>query len=390
MSRSTGDIVRYVIAVVFVVAVLGALGALKGAQISALIHFGESAKAAGPPPEAVTVAKANAQTWEATLQAVGSVTTSRGVAVSSQAGGVVTKIRFDSGDVVKQGRVLVELDSRVERAQLASARVRRDLAEANVKRTRELAKSGVATQAELDNNESLLRSADAEIKSIQAQLALKIVRAPFSGKLGIRAVNLGQFLSPGTPVTELEATRATFVDFTLPQEQVGDVAVGMEVRASVEGKKAELGNITAIEPNVDAVTRAVRLRAALPNSSAALRPGMFVSVAVVLPKKRDVVAVPATAVVHASYGDSVFVVEPKPAAEPGTRQTPDGKTVNVARQQFVRTGESRGDFVAIEKGVTAGQTLVSLGAFKLRNGAPVFESDSAALDPKLHPQLENR
>jgi len=385
-------LLRYLAAFIAVVALLGSLGAIKGLQIKSLIQFGQSAKQAGPPPEAVALAKAEAQAWESTLEAVGSVASSRGVAVSSQAPGVVTAIRFDSGDVVKRGQVLVELDSRVERAQLAALRVRRDLAETTVKRTRALVSNGVATPAQLDNDESALRSANAEITALQAQIALKSVRAPFSGRLGIRAVNLGQYLNPGAPVAELEATEGTFVDFTLPQGQLGKVSVGAPVRVRVEdvGGKDLAGAISAVEPAVDSVTRSVRLRASIPKGGEGLSPGMFVRVQVVLPEKKELVVVPATAVVRASYGDSVFVVVPREPGSPGADQTPDGKPVSIARQKFVRTGPSRGDFVAVLEGVKPGEVVVSLGAFKLRNGAPVFESDSVKLEPKLRPRVENR
>ena len=369
---------RYLLVILGVIALLGGLGLIKGAQITSLISFGKQAEAAGPPPEAVSVAKATEQSWESTLEAVGTVASSRGVTVSTQAAGNVTRIHFDSGDQVKQGQVLVELDSRVERAQLRALVVRRDLAKTTLGRTRLLAKEGVVAQAQLDNDESQLESAAAEIKALQAQIALKTVRAPFAGKLGIRAVNLGQYLNPGTAITELESEKGTFVDFTLPQEQLSELAVGMPVRVRLEdgSGKEHTGELSAIDPNVDQQTRAIRLRATFPERTPGLRPGMFVRVGVVQPKKVKVVAVPVTAVVHASYGDSVYVVE-------------DGKPHKTARQQFVRTGPRRGDFVAVLEGVKPGQTIVSLGSFKLRNGAPIVEGETK-LDPKLDPRPENR
>lgn len=382
---------RYFVAVIAVLIVLGGLGAIKGAQIASLISFGEKAKAAGPPPEAVALAKSKVETWESTLDAVGSVASSRGVAVSTQAAGTVTRIQFESGDTVKKGQVLVQLDTRVEQAQLTAQRVRRDLAETNVKRTRMLAKNGVATPAQLDADESALRSANADIAASQAQIALKIIRAPFSGKLGIREVNVGQYLSPGTPIAELEAEKGTFVDFTLPQEQLDEVKVGTPVRVWIEGtQKKHAGSVSAVEPNVDATTRSVRLRATVPNAEATLPPGAFVRVQVVLPDRRKIVAVPATAIVHASYGDSIFVVGEKGEDDPGAKQTEDGKPALIAHQKFVVTGPSRGDFVAVEKGLAAGEQIVSLGAFKLRNNAPVFESDNVKLEPSLAPKVENR
>jgi membrane fusion protein (multidrug efflux system) len=218
-----------------------------------------------------------------------------------------------------------------------------------------------------------------------------LVRAPFSGRLGIRAINLGQYLTPGTGITTLEAIDSVFVDFTVPQQRLADVLEGTPVRVSLQTKNWQLqGSIAAVDPSIDATTRAVRLRATVPNGKEKLRPGMFVDVAVLLPKKTAYVTVPATAIVHAPYGDSVFVVEDKKPDEPGMRQTPDGKPVMAARQRFVRLGARRGDFVAILQGVQAKEQVVIAGAFKLRNGSPVFVSDVALPRPELEPRPQNR
>lgn len=384
---------RYILVVVGVVVVLGGLGAIKGAQIGQLIAFGEKSEKNGPPPEAVSVAEATDQTWEATLATVGSVTSSKGVAVTAEVPGKVTRVRFESGDEVKAGAVLVELDSSVERAQLASMLARKDLAVTTAKRSRNLVEGGAIAQAQLDADESNLDTLEADIGALRAQIAKKVLRAPFSGRLGIRSVNLGQYLNPGEAVTVLESVDGVYVDFTLPQKHLDEVAVGMPVRVSSEGVSVKRnGTISALDPNIDPVTRAIQLRATLEGvaDGGELRPGMFVDVEVVFPTKRDVVSVPATAIVHAPYGDSVFVVESKPEDAPGMRQTQDGAEVKVARQQFVRVGEQRGDFVSLLDGVKSGQTVVVAGAFKLRNNAPVVVSDSIALAPKLDPTPENR
>ncbi len=383
---------RYILTILGVLAVIGGLVAIKASQIGSLIGMGAAMEKAGPPPEPVGSHRAEQQSWEASLDAIGSVASAKGVAIATEVPGTVLKIHFESGDVVKAGQVLVQLDATVEQAQLAAALVRKDLAATNVKRTRALAGAGVVAAATLDNDESQLKSSSADIVTLQAQIAKKTIRAPFAGKLGMRSVNLGQFLNPGTPITTLESVDSVYVDFTLPQQRLADVRSGMPVRMrveSLEGAPLE-GTIAAIDPSIDASTRSIKLRAAVPNQADKLRPGMFVDVEVVMPEKKSYVVVPITALVRAPYGDSVFVVEDKKEDAPGTRETPDGKPVKVARQQFVRTGPQRGDYVALLDGVEAGQEIVTTGAFKLRNGAPIYLTDVAIAQPSLAPKPENR
>lgn len=380
---------RYVLTLLGLLLVVGGLVYVKFSQISMLIGMGEAMAEAGPPPEAVSTAPATLQTWEASLRAVGTVASAKGVQISAEVPGVVKKIGFESGTLVKKGDVLVVLDSRVERAQLSSAQVRRDLALTNVKRARALGAVGAESQAQLDTDENTLRQATAELEVLRAQIARKTIRAPFAGRLGIRAVNLGQYLNPGTSITTLEAVGGAYVDFQLPQQHQREVAPGQAVRVSVEGapELSGPGTITAISPNVDPSTRTLGLRAAVDLD--ALQPGMFVRVEVVLPEERKVVAVPLTAVVYAPYGDSVFVIEdPLPDAPPS--ESPNGEPVLRARQQFVRLGERRGDFVSVLDGVQPGQVLVSAGAFKLRNNSPVFVNNELALTPELDPNPVNR
>jgi len=380
---------RYVLAIFGLLLVIGGLVYVKFSQISMLIGMGEAMAQAGPPPEAVSTAPATVQTWEASLRAVGTVASAKGVQISAEVPGVVKKIGFESGALVKKGDVLVVLDSRVERAQLASAQVRRDLAIKNVKRSRSLGAAGAESQAQLDADENALSQATAEIEVLRAQIARKTIRAPFSGKLGIRQVNLGQYLNPGNSITTLEAIGGAYVDFQLPQQHQKEVSSGLPVRISVEGapELSAQGTVDAISPNVDPSTRTLELRAVVDHEG--LQPGMFVRVEVVLPESRKVVAVPLTAVVYAPYGDSVFVVEALPPDAPAS-QGPNGEPVLAARQQFVRLGERRGDFVAVLDGVQAGQVLVSAGAFKLRNNSPVFVNDELAPKPELEPKPKNR
>lgn len=378
---------RYVLVIIGLLAVIGGLVFVKYSQIAMLIGFGKQMEAAGPPPQAVATMVAQEQDWEGTLSAVGTVASMKGVTISAEAAGVVTRINFESGKRVKQGEVLVELDTSVERAQLASAKVRSELAKSTAERTRVLTEAGAKTKVQAELDDSSLKSATAEIAVLQAQIAKKTIRAPFSGKLGIRSVNLGQYLNPGTPVTVLEATDGVFVDFTLPQQQA--VTVGMKVRITVEGiaKLDTEGVVEAIDPNVDQTTRSLKVRASAPNADEKLQPGMFANIALVLPERPKVVTVPLIAVIHASFGDSVFILE-----EPENKDAkgPGGEPVKMARQQFVRLGDRQGDFVAVLDGVKAGQEVVSQGAFKLRNKAPVYVNNADAAKPELNPKPENK
>jgi membrane fusion protein (multidrug efflux system) len=399
---------RFVIAAVVLLLVIGVLAGTKFAQISMLIRSGQAAQAAGPPPEAVGTAVAKGGDWESVMEAVGSVAAGRGVTISNEIPGVVRTIRFDSGAKVRAGQVLVELDSGVERAQLASLRARQGLATTTATRTRRLQESGAYTKAQLDNDEAQLKTVSADVQALQAQIERKMVRAPFSGKLGIRSVNLGQYLNPGTAITVLESTDAVYVDFSIPQQQAARAPVGTAIRLVLPGTQPPqtlAGKIVAVDPNVDPVTRAVKLRASVDERASKdenakdgkdakdkdqLRPGMFVNVSVVLPERQNVVFVPATALMRAPYGNSIYIVENRKDDKGRPVNGPDGKPAKVARQQFVRIGSSRGDFVAIEEGVTAGQEVVTLGAFKLRNGAPVMVNNEIKLPTSQTPHPQNR
>jgi membrane fusion protein (multidrug efflux system) len=380
--------VRYVVTILAVLAVVAGLAFTKASQISMLIKFGKAAEKAGPPPETIGTAVATEQTWERTLSAVGSVAAAKGVTVSNDAPGIVSKIHFESGAVVRQGQVLVELDSSVERAQLASAEARKELATINVGRSRTLASGGSIAASVLDNDEAVLKTSEADLSALRAQIDRKIVRAPFAGRLGIRSVNLGQYLNPGTPITVLESMDSVYVDFTFPQQRLAEVPVGTPVRITIEGTEGgpSDGVIAAVDPEIDSVTRTVKLRATIPNKKDKLRPGMFARVEVVMPERAPVISIPAPALVHAPYGDSVFVIEDKADAPPG----PDGKPAKVARQQFVRIGETRGDFVSIVDGVKGGQEVAVAGAFKLRNGAGVVIRNDIKARAELSPQPQNR
>ena len=382
---------RYLLVAAGLLVVVGILVGIKGAQIGSLMAMGKQMMAGGPPPEAVGSAAAKAENWETTVAAVGSISSLRNVSVSNEVPGTVSKIRFESGQIAREGQVLVELDAGVERAQLASADARRELAGRTAQRSKILADGNVISRSQLDEVDAQLKTATTDTAALRAAVDRKVIRAPFRGRLGIRAVNVGQYLTPGTTVTTLDAMGGTFADFTLPQEELATVKVGMPVRVTIEGTKKPLeGTISAVDPTIDPTTRNVKLRAAIPDLAETTRPGMFVNVQVITPEQKAVVSVPATAVVHASFGDSVFVIEDKKPGSPGMDTSPDGKPVKIARQQFVRVGVARGDFVAITKGVTAGQQVVSAGAFKLRNNSPVVVDNTIQAKPQLDPKPENR
>ncbi|MEA2746793.1 MAG: rane fusion protein multidrug efflux system, partial [Myxococcales bacterium] len=279
---------RYVVAIGALLLLIAGLVAVKGTQIGSLIKMGKEQEKAGPPPETIATAVSKEDAWESTLSAVGTIAPVKGVSLSNDAPGVVSAIHFDSGAVVKQGDVLVELDSNVERAQLASVEARRELARLNAGRSRALVASDSIPKAQLDNDEALVKSSQSDLGALQAQIARKIVRAPFSGKLGIRAINIGQYLSPGTTISSLEAMDSVFVDFTLPQQNLADVAVGTKVRVTLEGDAGAGydGVVSAVDPAVDSATRAIRVRASVPNTGDKLRPGMFANVSVVLPEQK--------------------------------------------------------------------------------------------------------
>jgi membrane fusion protein (multidrug efflux system) len=383
---------RYIVAVLGLLIVIGGLVGIKATQISGLIKAGEAFAKAGPPPETVSTDQARELSWEGKQAAVGTVGATRGVVVSNDAAGVVKRITFQSGTMAKDGQALVELDNGVERAQLATAKARLELAEQNVKRTRALFESGGVSHSQLDNDESSAKGAAAEVAGLEAQIERKIVRAAFPGRLGLSMINLGQYLSPGTMITTLEALDSVFVDFTLPQQALQSVQLGQTIHLTIRGSGGAGvdGKIAAIDPAVDPNTRAVRIRATVDNPGQKLRPGMFANLDVMMPKSASIVAIPSTSVVHAPYGDSVFLVEsPKPSADDKSALPPE-PGVKQVRQQFVRLGEERGDFVAVLDGVKPGDELVSAGAFKLRNGARVVVNNKVKPSPELNPRPENR
>ncbi|MFZ9932799.1 MAG: efflux RND transporter periplasmic adaptor subunit [Chthoniobacterales bacterium] len=353
--------------------VVGAVVGTKALQIGQLISSG---KKGGPPAETVSTAAVIAAKWERSVESVGSLRAVQGADLSTESSGVVTTILFENGQEVKKGDLLLELDHETEDANLRSAEAEADLARTVLERTKRLRGNNTIPQSELDAAESQARKMNALVEQIKATISKKQLNAPFSGRLGIREVNLGQFVDQGDKIVSLQSLDPIYIDFLLPQQLIAGLAVGqpLVLLTDVYPGREFAGELTAINSEIDPVTRNIRLQGTLQNADGALRPGMFARVILTLGEAEDVVAIPSTALISAPYGDSVFVLE-----------AGDGASPAVARQRFVRTGRARGDFVSVTQGVEPGETVVSAGAFKLRNGTPVEVNNDLAPQAELAP-----
>jgi membrane fusion protein (multidrug efflux system) len=363
------------------IAIVAALGFVKFKQIQTAIAQGAAFKM---PPEAVTTIVAARDTWPSTLTAIGTVAPVHGVTVSADLPGVVDRIAFESGQSVRGGDVIAVLDTRQERAQLAAADAQRELARLSFDRMQGLLNEKVVSRAEFDHATADQRQAEARMGEITATIARKTIRAPFSGVLGIRHANLGQYLSAGDPLVTLESLNPIYVNFGVPQQSAGQMRAGREVRVTSDGPSPidVSGRVTAVDSIVDEKTRNVQVQATFANANGALRPGMFVQTEIVLGSGQAVIVLPASAISYAPYGDSVFVVS--------DIKGDGGQTYKGVRQQFVTVGGTRGDQVAIISGLKPSDEVVTSGVFKLRNGAPVFVNNkiTPGNDPK--PTPENR
>lgn len=356
---------RMILMLVVVIAVIAGLGFIKYRQISALMAQAASG-AFVPPPSAVTTAVAQRVTWPSTLELIGTAQAIQGVTVSADLPGTVGAINFESGRPVHAGDVLVELDTKEEKAQLAAAESDRDLAKINYGREQQLVNEGVVPRSEYDNAFAQMKSTEAKVGEIQATIQRKTIRAPFTGILGIRQINLGQYLAAGQAVVPLQSVNPIYVNFGVPQQSAPEMKVGRKLRVNCDDLPGVefSGQVTAVDSVVNESTRNIQVQATLSNPQGKLRPGMYVQVQVSLGASRQIIALPASAVNYAPYGDSVFVV--------GNMQDPKtGKTYLGVRQQVVKVDGSRGDQVAIVSGLNPGDQVVTSGVFKLRNGAPV-------------------
>lgn len=350
------------------------IAGIKAWQFATMIAAG---KKMVPPPTTVTSAEAQKADWQPMLTAIGSVSAVQGAMISAELAGTVTEINFRSGALVKKGEVLLKLDASPEQAQLRSARADEELAKNDLDRARDLAARKVISTAEFDAAQSKYAQKKATVENIQSTIDKKEIRAPFDGTAGIRAVNPGQMVKVGDPLVSLQTMGQVYFDFALPQQQLADVKQDLAVKVTTDalpGREFD-GKLTAINSSIDPATRNVTLQATLDNPDNALRAGMFGRIKVLLPKTNPTLFVPATAVSYAPFGNSVFVIEKK-------KDDKTGEESLLLRQQFIRTGETRGDFVSVTEGLKAGEQVVSTGVFKLRNGMNVV------VDNKLAPKAE--
>ena len=370
-----------IMTVVVMAALVTGLGFVKFRQVKASIAEHSSFQ---PPPEAVTTIVAHKDRWPATLEAIGSVAAVQGVTVAADLPGIVQTISFDSGKEVHTGDVLVQLDTREEKAQLADAEAARDLTKVTLARQQRLASEGVIARMDLDKADADQRQAEAKIAVIKATIERKTIRAPFTGVLGIRQVNLGQYLAGGNPIVPLQSLNPIYVNVSVPQQNVRQVHVGqqIEVTANEAAGVTFTGRVTAIDSVVDEQTRNFQVQATLSNPDSKLRPGMFVQAKLALGSDADVVSVPSSAISYAPYGDSVFVL--------ADLKDPAGHAYRGVRQEFVKLGPSRGDQVAVLSGVNAGDEVVTSGAFKLRNGAAVQVNNKVQPGNSVTPKVEDR
>jgi membrane fusion protein (multidrug efflux system) len=357
-------LIFFVVLLVLFLALVAGFGFVKFSQIQGFITMAKSG-AFEPPPTAVTTDVAKRTEWQPTLESVGTVTAVNGVTVSTDLAGIVRQIAFESGSKVREGDLLVHLDTTQEEAQLHSAEAQRDFAAVSLKRDKDLVEKHAISQSDYDNADAVFRQNQASVDQFKALIARKTLRAPFDGVAGIRQVNLGQYLREGDMVVTLQAFDPIYVNFSLPQQDLSKLILGEPVQLRVDAFPDQTfnGTITAINSLVDQTTRNVQVQATFTNSDFRLRPGMFAKVSVILSERQNVVAIPATAIHYAPYGDSIFVVS--------ELKDPQGKEYKGVKEQFIKTGQARGDMIAVVSGLKPGDEVVTSGVFRLKSGAHV-------------------
>ena len=371
---------RMLVMLAAVIVLLGGLAFVKYHQVQTAVAASQSF---APPPEAVTSIVAKQTAWPNTINVIGTMEAVHGVTVSADLPGTVAKINFESGKSVKAGDILVELDTRQERAQLASRQAQHELSNLNYDRAKNLANAGVVSRQDYDRANADQRQTEANVSEIKATIDRKIIRAPFSGILGLRKVNLGQYLAAGAAIVSLQSLDPIYVDFGVPQEAALKVQVGRQLVVTsddVPGREFH-GQVTALDSLVDQTTRNIQIQATLRNLGGKLRPGMFVQVDATSGAPGKFITLPSSSINYAPYGDSVFIIT--------DLKDPKGQTYRGVRQQFVKVGSSRGDQVAILSGVNPGEEVVTSGVFKLRNGAAVQVNNKVKPENNPAPKPED-
>lgn len=371
-------------------------GGIFGMQAMGKKMMNEYLAKAPIPPATITAATAGFMTWDNYLEAIGSFVPVNGTDVTTESGGIVTAIHFESGEQAAKGAPLISLDSGDEAAELKRLQSQAELAELNRERSEKLLALEAISQSDYDAAVSTANAAKSAVDSQRARLAQKNIRAPFAGALGIRQVNLGQYLAPGTAIVTLQQLDPINFDFSLPEQQLAVVQSGQKVVVQVDAypEGEFIGEILAVEPKVDPATRNFRLRARLPNTDLALKPGQFGKAKLSLAGERRLLVVPRTAIAYNSYGTSVFVVQKKQdAAESGDAEVAvEAETAGAPPaveheviQRFVKTGASRGDFVEVVEGLKEGDRVASSGLLKLRNQLPVIINNAITPNAELNP-----
>ncbi|WP_372012658.1 efflux RND transporter periplasmic adaptor subunit [Pseudoxanthomonas sp. 10H] len=381
---------RMTLMLIGVAVVFGGVFAVKALMGKATNEFFDNMP---QPPVEVSTFQARSEQWSGTAESVGTLVADNGTDVTTEAGGVVQHIAFESGQTVRKGDLLVQLNTANEQAQLKALETAARLAVTQRDRWQELGQQKLVSRAEVDERIADAATTQAQAEAQRALIAQKTIRAPFDGVLGIRKINLGQYLNPGDPIVGLQALNPIHVDFTLPEQRMNEVAIGAPVRLEVDaqpGKPFE-AKVTAIEPSVDANTRNFKVRASLENPGGALRPGTFGRVGFDLGRSSDVVVVPQTAVSFNPYGNAVYVVVEAPkqaSAEPPAEGMP--QATHVVKQRFVTTGPARGDLVGITEGLKPGEVVVTSGLLRLRNDAGVTINNKVQPAAQDKPEPENR
>ncbi|GAB6044002.1 efflux RND transporter periplasmic adaptor subunit [Endothiovibrio diazotrophicus] len=358
-----GNTKRMIVMLVIAGAIMGGVVAYQGFKNRMIAR---SILAQADPPQTVSTTVARESSWQPTLEALGTFSASEQAALSAEVNGLVTAVHFDSGEEVSTGQPLVELNPEPLKAQLAELEVQVMLAELTLRRDQSQIKTQSISHSVVDTDTATLKGIQAQVRGQRARIAQKTIAAPFPGRLGIRQVNLGQYLAPGTTVVTLQRLDPMLVDFTVPQSQIGLIRIGMKAVAessAAPGRTFE-ATVTAIEPQVDTATRNLMVRALVPNPDGALLPGVFTTVRITDGQPRQYITLPNAAVTYNPFGATVFIVK-----EAGREA--DGTPKGVAEQRFITTGLTRGDQVAVLQGVTVGETVVTAGQLKLHNGSPI-------------------
>ncbi|PPE75894.1 efflux transporter periplasmic adaptor subunit [Solimonas fluminis] len=380
--------------IIMLVLVTVVFGGVFGMKYMGNVMMNKYVDAMPVPAATITAGAVKKMSWDNRLEAIGSFVPVNGTDVTTEAGGIVTAIHFESGQRVQKGDRLVTLDAANERGEYKRLQAQAELAELNRARREKLYKLEAISKSDYDAAVSEANAAKAAVEAQGAKLAQKEIRAPFAGELGIRRVNVGQFINPGSPIVNLQSLDPIDIDLTLPEQYIASVKPGFKVAVRVEAypELEFAGQILAVEPKIDEATRNFKLRARLPNPDHQLRAGQFGRVRLELPGSREILAIPRTAINYDSYGTSVFVVQkkkvdpnaPKPEPMPGMPPAPQ-VDFEVA-QRFIKVGDARGDFVAVIDGIKEGEQVATSGLLKLRNQQPVIITQEGELKNTLTPK----